>query len=382
MAGTFNDFWRTWKATLPMIPVGSETAVAGLTIAEGSLSRKGMLHAVTSQANRGSDFNLVNIFKERTGSNSRTIAKYKYRQRRVLADIGAVLPVSYCTAGTTPTWLDGEQIIGAPIVYKTTIEDNDLMDVAKYGDFSFQDFISDELKLAFEAITSAMEARVITEFNTLRGINLTNGLLTAVPAEAFQTLANLNVNPKAADVMRNEFRRQEYTGDFIAVGDERFNSYVNAAGQTGNVLQGSLQSSAQNDFLNADGQAVSRSLRGMQAYDSAHLDSTLANGLQNVFAWKPGAFQLLEAFDFLKPGLQMDTDTYKKGTILVNYGGLPFMFDYVMNYEMCTSGSLGWTITWAKKIGTFAFPNTDQYQATDPLFTSNGLATFSLTAGA
>ena len=387
MSGTFNDFWKTWKTTLPQVAVNSETSVAGLSIAEGTLSRKGMIHAVTDAENRRSGFKLLNTFTQNLGSHTQTIAKYKYRQRRVLTDIGSAVPASFCTAGMVPTWLDGNITIGAPIEAKFTIADTDILSVAKYGGFEgFKSLITDEIKLAIEAVHGTMERRAITEFNTLRGLNLTNGAATAVDAEAFKTLADFNVNRAAGHVIRNEFRKQQHDGGIIAVGDERFNDFADESIQLPQYKQGSGLSSEQNDFLNNDGQAIARNLRGIRAYDSQHVDAILdpgaVAGTNSVCAWKPGAFQMIEAYDFAHPSLQIDEPTYKKGTMVIDYGGVSLMFDYVATYQKCESGALGWTWTFYKKIGFFAFPKTDQYQATDPLYQSNGLALFNLTAGA
>lgn len=377
----FNDYWKTWKATLPQTGAGSEYELPGMSIAEAPLSNKGMLKAVTSFENRSKGVMLQSVFTRGNGSHSRTIAKGKYQQRRVTTDIGSAIPASYCSAVASPTWLDFEQEIGAPISETITIRDTDLLDVAGYDPITFQNFFIRQVKDAIEAIHTKLEARLISDFNVLRGINLTNGLTTPVPAQAFVSGATYVPNRAAGVVISNEFRKQQYAGDVIAVGDEIFVNYVDIAGQPRVMPSGAQLVTAQNDFLNDAGLAMSRSLRGMIAYDSAHLDAVLGTS-GNVFAWVPGAFQMLEAFDFAHPEFKKDSDTYKKGIMTFNYGGIALDFDYVAKYEECTTADMGWTFTFTKKIGTFMFPKTDQYQATDPLFETNRAATFALTAGA
>ena len=79
----FNDYWRTWKATLPKTAGGSTTQLPDMTITEAPLSPKGMLVATTSPQNRSKGIMLQEPFLRTKGSHTETIAKGKYQQRRV-----------------------------------------------------------------------------------------------------------------------------------------------------------------------------------------------------------------------------------------------------------------------------------------------------------
>ena len=382
MAIVIDDFYRTWVANLPKIG-DPRYGIPNLNLMEGSLTGKGMLAALYSQQNMSRGMQLKEVFTRQDGSKRLSIAKYKYQKRRVKADISTALPADYCTVGTSPTYIDGEQEISQTVSYKMTILNDDLLRQAVASQETFDSVMNEQFSLAFEAFTGVFEKALITSYNTKRGINLTNGAATPLAAPVFKD-AFLAINRAGTRVIANEFRKQEYGGQpIIAVGDQAaMNWYDGVVQPTAAMVPNQAFTGGGSDVANDAGQIISRAMpNSMTLYDCQQLDAVLdaanTTNIDHLAAWKAGALQVLEAYDFDK--FSKDGDIVKQMTMSFVYGGLPITCDVAMNYEYCDSGALGWTITIAKKFDLWAFPKTNAFQATDPLYTSNCTALFSLT---
>lgn len=382
MAIVIDDFYRTWVANLPKIG-DPRYGIPNLNLMEGSLTGKGMLAAIYSQQNMSRGMQLKEVFTRQDGSKRLAIAKYKYQQRRVQADISTALPVDYCSVGTSPTYIDGEQEIAQTVSYKMTILNDDLLRQAVASQETFASVMNEQFSLAFEAFTGVFEKALITSYNTKRGINLTNGAATPVAAPVFKDAFD-SINRAGSRVITDEFWLQEYAGQpIIAVGDRGARAWYSGVVQPNvQMIPNQGYTGGGTDVANDAGQIISRTMPdGLTLYISQQLNSVLdaanTTNIDHLAAWKAGALQVLEAYDFDK--FAKDGDIVKQMTMSFVYGGLPIACDVAMNYEYCDSGALGWTITIAKKFDLWAFPKTNAFQATDPLYTSNGTALFSLT---
>lgn len=367
MAITINEYFKTFWADLPKVG-SSADGIPFLNLMEGSLKRKGFLSALYSQENMSKGMQLRDIFTESNGSSFRAIAKYKYQQRKIAADINTALPADYCTQVASPVYIDGQKEISQTVQHAVTILNNDLLDMAKTGQATFNEQITRELATAFDAFTYKYEDALITAYNTQRGINLTNGAATPVDAAVFRDNF-LAINRAGTRVIENEFRKQEYIGgSVIAVGDT--------------VAQDWYSGLVGNNAANNDGQIIGREIpSGMKLYDSQQLDSVLdrenVTNLNHLAAWKAGALQVLEAYEFDK--FRFDSAETKDMTIMLNYGGLPIKVDMSMRYAKCAPGLFGWTINIVKRFDLWAFPKTNAFKVGDPLYQSNGTALFNLT---
>ncbi len=340
-----SDFWRTFRTQNPVmdIPFRTQTGV-------------GMLPAVLSPEN-GVGFQPN--FAQQNGK--RKIAKYKYKQRRLRATVKNTTAngsPNYCDASETPVYLEAEQEVTRDNYKQFLIP---YEDVRNYEE-GFQKVLQDEIAANINAILEEVNGTLITLYEASRGAFL-GGSTTAKSYQGFSNLATYTINHALEQGIYDDFRDLQYRGQKIMVGDKLANAYFRRLMYgAANTERGQIN----NEQL----------MRDFRFFDDTMLDSELAT-TNNIFAWMPGSFQLLEWFRNVGE-FRMVKDTVVKDTIRLNIGGTTMGFDITMTENFCQDETSGLNVTIRKEWDVWSFP-ADIFAAGDPLNGTNGMLAFKIT---
>lgn len=352
---SLGDFWKTVKTEGEIFKTGFQTN-----------SIVGFLPAVLSQENRGRASGFVQDFEQQSGKKRKFI--YKYKQRKLestVLDTATDGAPNYCTAGTTPTYLQDEKEVTKDVYHKFTILDTQVRDFTE----NFRQVLNDEIEGAKDALLTKLDKLGIAAFEAGKG-NTSVGDQVPLTGQGFSSLATRTANLAFREAVKEEYRKLSYKGNLIMVGDGVIPSYysVLSDGAPNSERGQNMQSGVMRDFW---------------FYDDAMLDGEVA-GTNNALIWQPGSIQMLQWFanegDFRKIQDDRVDDTIVLQLKVNDSLTLNVKFDIYMRYEHCTDATMGTTVTLRKHYDFWNFPS-DQFAVGDALNGTNGMQRWQMTAG-
>lgn len=277
------------------------------------------------------------------------------------------------TVATARTGLCATQTdLGDPYEYLTVPVTNDR---ALGGQFTKQDF--DELcetpseRLAISVRQTALDlmrsinSQLITQAYALVG-DYADGTSSSGATSKGVVLLNPDghVNPAAMAAVKSQYRRQHTETNPIMVGGDMLGIWRDTRVMAG---MGSNAIGAASNPLGVTG--------GVETYVDFQVDPIVqginTDTLNHAISWIPGAFQMLEWYEFVGYKEEIGKQDYTQTTITID----GMTFDWALRYDECNSR---WNFELAKQFDLFAIPDASYTQGGANVWPFNRRLAFNL----